>query len=185
MKRFFIIPLLLIAGAFSLQAQEKGDKEVVNEKFFNAKIREFVYQLELTDAQKEAFIPVYKRYCEDMKATFKRPEKAKPEAKPGTDKKGQRPQMTSEDAAKRLKHIIECQQKAQTIRLQYIDEFAKVLEPRQLMRLYDVEDQIQHKVMTRQGAHQGHPGNKGGRPNQGAQRPGQGRPGPGGHQDAE
>ena len=166
MKRFLIIPLLLIAAAFSGQAQENGDG--VNEKFFEAKIREFVYQLELTDAQKAAFVPVYKKYDEEMKATMGKIER------PG--KKAE----TSEDAAARVKAQIERQQKAQSVRLKYVDEFATVLEPRQLMWLFRVETDIQNKLKARQGHPNGQPGHFQGGPGQ----PGkggqfQGKPGKG------
>lgn len=161
MKRYFILPLLLLAAAFSGQAQEKG--EGVNEKFFEAKIREFVYQLELTDAQKTAFVPVYKKYDEAMKAAVGKHERqGKPE--------------TKEAAAAIVKARIERQQKAQAVRLDYVDAFAEVLEPWQLLKLFKVESQIQGKLNTRQGGPNGKFGP--GRPGQGGRpggNPGQGR----------
>lgn len=181
MKRYFMIPILLIAAAFSAQAQEKTE---VNEKFFEAQIREYVYQLELSDEQKAAFIPVFKRYSEALKATFTKP--AAPAEKTVGEKpaKGERPHLTKEQAAARLKARIERQQKAQAVRLQFVDEFAQVLEPRQLMRIFEVEKDIQHKVKARQGGHGGqfHGGPNGGNrgPNGGGYRPGGNR-----HQDAE
>ena len=173
MKRYFIIPMLLLAAAFSAQAQENGD--ALNEKFFEAKIREFVYQLELTDAQKAAFVPVYKQYDEAMKAALGKPEHhGKPE--------------TKEAAAAVVKARIERQQKAQAVRLDYVDAFADVLEPRQLLKLFKVETQIQNKLKARQGGqHDGHgqfgPGGQGGPGKFGLGGPGkgagfQGRPGP-------
>lgn len=157
MKRYFIIPVLLIASAFSAPAQEKAE---INEKFFEAQIREYVYQLELSDEQKAAFIPVYKRYSESLRATFKSHADAgkKVGEKPA---KGERPHLTKEEAAARLKAKIERQQKAQAVRLQFVDEFAEVLEPRQLMRLFEVEKDIQHKVKARQGHPQGQGGPQG------------------------
>ena len=134
MKRF-LISLLIGLSALTAFGQEKSD--AVNQRYFEAKIRELVYHLNLTDAQKEAFIPIYRRYNDEMRAVVG--ERKKPESRPGT----------SEEAAAVAKARIERQQQAQSIRMKYVDEFATVLEPDQLNRLYEVEGQIQRKLMNR------------------------------------
>ena len=135
MKRF-LISLLIGLSALTAFGQEKSD--AVNQRYFEAKIRELVYYLNLTDGQKEAFIPIYRRYNDEMRAVVG--ERKKPESRPGT----------SEEAAAVAKARIERQQQAQSIRMKYVDEFATVLEPDQLNRLYEVEGQIQRKLMNRQ-----------------------------------
>ena len=55
-----------------------------------------------------------------------------------------------EEAVKLEKGKVERQQKAQAVKLQYIDEFAKVLKPEQLVRFFGVEQQIQQKLNSRQ-----------------------------------
>ena len=135
MKRF-LISLLIGLSALTAFGQEKSD--AVNQRYFEAKIRELVYHLNLTDGQKEAFIPIYRRYNDEMRAVVG--ERKKPESRPGT----------SEEAAAVTKARIDRQQQAQSIRMKYVDEFATVLEPDQLNRLYEVEGQIQRKLMNRQ-----------------------------------
>ena len=135
MKRF-LISLLIGFSALTAFGQEKS--EAVNQRYFEAKIRELVYHLNLTDQQKEAFIPIYRRYNDEMRAVVG--ERKKPESRPGT----------SEEAAAVTKARIDRQQQAQSIRMKYVDEFATVLEPDQLNRLYEVEGQIQRKLMNRQ-----------------------------------
>ena len=135
MKRF-LISLLIGLSALTAFGQDKS--EAVNQRYFEAKIRELVYHLNLTDGQKEAFIPIYRRYNDEMRAVVG--ERKKPESRPGT----------SEEAAAVAKARIERQQQAQSIRMKYVDEFATVLEPDQLNRLYEVEGQIQRKLMNRQ-----------------------------------
>ena len=135
MKRF-LISLLIGLSALTAFGQEKSD--AVNQRYFEAKIRELVYHLNLTDGQKEAFIPIYRRYNDEMRAVVG--ERKKPESRPGT----------SEEAAAVAKARIERQRQAQSIRMKYVDEFATVLEPDQLNRLYEVEGQIQRKLMNRQ-----------------------------------
>ena len=134
MKRL-LISLLIGLSALTAFGQEKS--EAVNQRYFEAKIRELVYHLNLTDQQKEAFIPIYRRYNDEMRAVVG--ERKKPESRPGT----------SEEAAAVTKARIDRQQQAQSIRMKYVDAFATVLKPDQLSRLYEVEGQIQRKLMNR------------------------------------
>ena len=134
MKRL-LLAVLITLSALSAFGQAKD--ESVNQRFFDARIREFVYRLNLTDQQKEQFIPIYKRYNDEMRAAV------------GDRVKKQNRPETSEEAAAIAKTRIERQQKAQAVRLKYVDEFAKVLDPSQLSSLYDVESQIQKKLMDR------------------------------------
>lgn len=141
MKRI-LISLLIGLSALTAFGQEKS--EAVNKRYYDAKIREFVYHLNLTDQQKDAFIPIYKRYNEEMRVVVG--ERKKPESRP----------ETSEEAAAVAKARIERQQQAQSVRMKYVDEFATVLNPDQLNRLYEVEGQIQQKLMNRRdGNHRG------------------------------
>ncbi|MCR4566277.1 MAG: Spy/CpxP family protein refolding chaperone [Bacteroidales bacterium] len=136
MKRF-LLTILISLTAFSAFAQEP--EASVNERYFEAKIREFVYQLRLTDEQKAQFVPLYKRYNDEMRASLGEPER--PDAPPAT----------AEDAAAWEKKRIKNQQAALDIRLKYVDEFAAVLEPNQLLRLFRIEGQILQKQMNRKG----------------------------------
>lgn len=133
MKRM-LIPIILCLSSLTAICQEKADD--VNNRFFEAKIREFVYRLELTDSQRDAFIPIYKRYSDEMRAAV------------GERKQDREKAATSEEAAARAKEHIERQQKAQSVRLEYVDEFASVLNPSQLGRLFEVENQIQRKLLS-------------------------------------
>ncbi len=138
MKRITIaLSLLLLA----VSAFGQDDSRSVNDRYFNAKIDEFVYRLHLTDAQKEQFVPVYKLYNEEMRAAVGKRElrEKHPEA--------------SREAADLAKARIERQQTAQNIRMKYVDEFATILDADQLSRLYQVESQIQHKLMDRKNGH--------------------------------
>jgi len=183
MKKYFISALIALMS-FSAFAQET--KESLNQRFFDTKIKEFTYRLDLSDKQKALFIPVYQRYCDEMHAAMapqkdkkhnqnavemrekpnwkpgEEPEKVrfgsnpgamKPEFKHG-DKPG-KPEMSSEAAAIMVKGKIRHQMAAQEIRLKYVDEFAEILEPHQLVRLFDVESQIQKDLFMRKNGHKG------------------------------
>ena len=134
MKRIILATLL---GLFAFAAYGQSQNEDINQRFFDVKIREFVYRLNLSDSQRDAFIPIYKRYNDEMRATIGVPDLSK-----------ERP-STTEEATAEAKARIERQQKAQAIRLKYVEEFAAVLDPDQLSRLYEVENYIQRKLLGR------------------------------------
>ena len=185
-KSLFFIAMMLVA--FTAYAQDKKDQDP-KEKFFQARVKEMVFRLKITDEQKPEFEKVYKAYTEAVRQAVgaqERPVQRRegvaqsPEGqsrKPGDrtqkDKnqkssadqaRPERKKLTKEEAVKLEKGKIERQQKLQEVKLQYIDEFAKVLETDQLVRLYAVENQIQQKLHSRQQGRGGQ-GMKGGRPN--------------------
>ena len=123
-------------SAISVFGQEKADD--MSQRFFDAKIKEFVYRLDIKDDQKADFVAVYQRYSDEMRAAVGKREK--PAVKPST----------AVDAAAVVKERLANQNKAQEVRVKYVDEFAAVLTPEQLLRFYDVETQIQHQLMDRQ-----------------------------------
>lgn len=108
----------------------------LNERFYQAKFKEMVYRLHITAEQQKKFEPIYRSYCEEMTALWN--ERTKP-IKPST----------SSSAAAVEKRKMEMQQRAQGIRMKYIDKFATVLNASQVERFYEVESIIQKKLKER------------------------------------
>ena len=134
MKQFMI---LLIAALVSLTAvSNDGKNSSLNERFYKAKVKELTYRLHITAEQQKKFEPIYRAYCEEMTALWN--ERSKP-IKPST----------STDAAAKAKRKMEMQQRAQGIRMKYIDKFATVLNANQVDRIYEVESIIQKKLKER------------------------------------
>ena len=152
-KSFILIAMLLVA--FTAAAQEKKDQDP-KERFFQARVKEMVYRLNITDEQKPEFVKVYRAYSAAMhEAVGQKPkregvQKGENQQKEGNQAKPERRKITMEEAVKLEKGKVERQQKAQAVKLQYIDEFAKVLKPEQLVRFFGVEQQIQQKLNSRQ-----------------------------------
>jgi len=138
-----IITLLLVLSTMTATAQEQKSNEV-NEKYFNAKVSELVYRLDISDEQKEKFIPIYRRYNEEMKSLMK------PRIK---QKSNEHKKPTDEEKLARTKQRMERQQQAQAIRLKYIDEFSTVLSAQQVNKFYEVENKIQKKLIERRSHH--------------------------------
>lgn len=132
-----MMTMLFCLAALTATAQEKKGN-AINEKFFDAKVSELVYRLNMSDEQKTKFVPIYRRYTEEMRALMTPRTKEKP-AKPATD----------EERLARTKQRMERQQQAQSIRLKYLDEFATVLNAQQVTRFFEVEGKMQKKLMDR------------------------------------
>ncbi len=131
------IIIFLLLSAISLTTVAQGNKgTTLNERLYKAKVRELVYRLHITEAQQKKFEPIYRAYCQEMTALWA--ERKRP-IKPSS----------SSDAAAIEKRKIEMQQRAQSIRMKYIDKFATVLTPNQVERFYEVESIIQQKLKER------------------------------------
>ena len=66
-KSLIFIAMLLVS--FTMAAQD-GKKEDMKEKFFQAKVKEMVYRLDITDEQKPEFVKVYRAYTDAMREAF-------------------------------------------------------------------------------------------------------------------
>ena len=108
----------------------------LNERFYQAKFKEMVYRLHITAEQQKKFEPIYRDYCEEMTDLW-------------NDRKRPIKPSSSSDAAAIAKRKMEMQQRAQGIRMKYIDRFATVLNANQVDRFYEVESIIQKKLKQR------------------------------------
>lgn len=134
MKKIFnimIVALISITGM--AQSSNNGS---LNERLYKAKVRELVYRLHITPEQQKKFEPIYRDYCEEMTDLW-------------NDRKRPIKPSSSSDAAAIAKRKMEMQQRAQGIRMKYIDRFATVLNANQVGRFYEVESIIQKKLKQR------------------------------------
>ena len=67
-KSLIFIAMLLVS--FTMAAQDNGNREEMKEKFFQAKVKEMVYRLDITDEQKPEFVKVYRAYTDAMREAF-------------------------------------------------------------------------------------------------------------------
>ena len=131
MKKLMILFTLMLIGLTSVAADSNNSS--LNERLYNAKVRELVYRLHITADQQKKFEPIYRSYCEEMSALWA--ERKRP-IKPST----------SSGAAAIAKRKMEMQQRAQGIRMKYIDKLATVLNAEQVDRFFEVESIIQKKL---------------------------------------
>ena len=134
-----MILMVLVLLGLTATANEDNNNSL-NERLYQAKVRELVYRLHITADQQKKFEPIYRNYCEEMSALWasrKRPIKP----------------STSGDAAAMAKRKMEMQQQAQGIRMKYIDKLATVLNAEQVGRFFEVESIIQKKLKEKHDKH--------------------------------
>ena len=130
-RKLIIIIVVALLG-LTATAQDNQNHSL-NERLYKAKVRELVFRLHITPEQQQKFEPIYRSYCEEMTALWN--ERKRP-IKPST----------SNDAAAIAKRKMEMQQRAQGIRIKYIDKLATVLNAEQVDRFFEVESIIQKKL---------------------------------------
>ena len=145
MKKLMILFTLMLIGLTS--AATGSNNSSLNERLYKAKVRELVYRLHITADRQKKFEPIYRSYCEEMSALWaerKRP--IKPSTSSDAAAIAKRKPSTSSDAAAIAKRKMEMQQRAQGIRMKYIDKLATVLNAEQVDRFFEVESIIQKKL---------------------------------------
>ncbi len=131
MRKIMLVTLLALVSLCAVAGEGS-----LNERFYQAKLRELVYRLHITDAQLKKFEPIYRSYCEEMTELW-------------ADRKKPISPNTSTSAAAVEKRRMEMQQRAQGIRMKYIDKFATVLTAQQIEHFFEVESEIQKKIKAR------------------------------------
>lgn len=140
---------LALVGAARDKAVDNGDMQG---RMFDAKLREMVYRLNLTDEQKTAFEPIYREYDNELHALM---EKSGPVMGKESEKKLRGKDVSSEEVASSMKSRLEAQKAVLDLRIKYIDRFARVLDAKQMRRFFDVEKKMQDKLRK------GHHGDRG------------------------
>lgn len=155
-----MMTMLLLLVAMTTAAQDKDHKKL-RENFFNHKVEELAQTLNMSEEQKEKFVPIYRRYCDEMRAAIgprKLGERKSPkdcDKKPRKECDNKKPALSEEEQLERTKRKMENQQKAQAIRLKYVDEFATVLTAQQVNQLFEVEKDIAKRIVKRNSHYKG------------------------------
>lgn len=141
MKRIISIVLfiLLVMAGFVAESQNIDRFPRIRERIAQAKLREVRIQLNLDQPTFERFRPVYLRYENEISAIdFRNLAKM---MRINADS------LTTEEADMMIVSQMETSKKLISIREKYYREFRKVLEPQQIIKLYQTEAELRKKVM--------------------------------------
>lgn len=141
MKKIISIVLfiLLVMAGFVAESQNIDRFPRIRERIAQAKLREVRIQLNLDQPTFERFRPVYLRYENEISAIdFRNLAKM---MRINADS------LTTEEADMMIVSQMETSKKLILIREKYYREFRKVLEPQQIIKLYQTEAELRKKVM--------------------------------------
>lgn len=137
MKRltFIIIAICMIAGQMSVNAQNHGQNRPDPEKMVQMAADRMAKELALDDETTAKFTELYKAYLTDRFALM-RDSRGMREPK----EQGQNEESAAEQIVKnfeRRQKMIELEQKQLNLDIQYCEKFNKILNPKQILKLYD------------------------------------------------
>lgn len=133
-----LITLTFLTGFFA-EAQNQDRFPRIRERIAQAKLREIRIQLYLDQPTFERFRPVYLRYENEISGIdFRNLARL---MRVNADS------LSSEEADHLIVSQLETTKRMISIREKYYHEFRKVLEPQQIIKLYQTEAELRKKVM--------------------------------------
>lgn len=140
---FIALTAIVLGSQMTLSAQEK--KKANKQHFRALQCNQIVAALALDDATAAKFVPVYENYLTDMRAVHGMnagKKAAKSVTKEGTTpaaKPAVKPVPTDAEVEQAIKSRFAQSRKMLDVREKYYNEFRKVLSPKQIMRVYQLE----------------------------------------------
>lgn len=144
MKRLLLIMLMLeavVASSTTAVAQSRGGNQDREERLFIAKMKVIQEELNLDEKQTEEFSVIYRQYNDDMVKLFKKRFKKHPSK-----------ELDATQALNMVNDHIDMKIDLLKLQKTYYKQYAKVLTPKQLLRLDRAEQRIQFEIM-KQGKH--------------------------------
>ena len=142
MNKFKIMIFVgVLATAGTLFAQTKTDIEVTRADIQADRKAIVAVNLPLTDAQADAFWPVYREYRGEMDKIGDRTVKMISDYATNFDS------LTDEQAASLVKEFFAIQNELLTVKNKYAPRFSKVLPSKSVMRFYQIENKLDTIIM--------------------------------------
>ena len=156
MKAKFIyvfLTCLMIGGQFSLSAQNQVNKDKrqrhTPEQFMERQTNQMVNTLMLDDAAAARFVPVYQNYLKELREC-RMMNRRHPSSGQGTEQKGMKPQpkpvLTDAEVERQIKGRFAQSRRILDVREKYYNEFRKILSPKQIMKIYQTEQNNADKL---------------------------------------
>ena len=156
MKAKFIyvfLTCLMIGGQLSLSAQTPVNKDKKKrhtpEQVMEHQTNQMVKMLMLDDATTAKFIPVYQNYLKELREC-RMMNRRQLSSGQGTEQKGMKPQpkpvLTDAEMEQQIKGRFAQSRKILDVREKYYDEFRKILSPKQIMKIYQTEQNNADKL---------------------------------------
>ena len=169
-RKFLMVLVTIFMGSqVALFAQEKKETKSERRQFNKEQMQEMqcnqiIKGLALDDATAAKFAPVYKQYMEEMRATRNMGSRRNSANRTATDKQTPKPVPTDAEVEQAIKARFAQGRKILDIREKYYDEFRKFLSPKQIQKMYNMEqhngDKFRKEMKKRQGMKKQHDGKR-------------------------
>ena len=146
MKKIFVllvaVATMFAQGAFAQEKSQSTDaqKEAAKakrEQMMQTRLELLKNELSLTDEQFVKFEPVYRKYRSEVHRV----------TSVNRDARMKKDQITNDNALKVVSARLANQILTATIKQNYLFEFAEVLEPLKVMKLYSVDEKVSREAM--------------------------------------
>ena len=151
-KIISVLFALALVGCIAAFAQKKENREAWRERIRSERVAMITSELELTEAEAQAFWPVYNEVQAQRREAFKASAEALKALKDGAEGK---------DAAALLDQYEAAIQKNNAIELQAMNRYRKVLPAEKVARLLVAEEKFRHQQIGKLGKGQGGPRSEG------------------------
>lgn len=181
MKRIIItfFTICILAGQYTIQAQNYGQGRPDPEQMTQFAVDRMVKELALDDAATAKFAEVYKAYLTDKFALMReyrgvRGEGPRNQETNSGERRGRKEEAQNEESAaeqivknfERRQKQIEMEQKMLALDIRYCEKFNQVLNPKQILKLYERQNnfgrpQADGQRYPQRGPQGGRPGGQG------------------------
>jgi len=151
-KIISVLFALALVGCIAAFAQKKENREAWRERIRSERVAMITSELELTEAEAQAFWPVYNEVQAQRREAFKASAEALKALKDGAEGK---------DAAALLDQYEAAIQKNNAIELQAMNRYRKVLPAEKVARLLVAEEKFRHQQIGKLGKGQSSPRSEG------------------------
>ena len=143
MKKFLVVVAVAIASMFADNAYaqsvskseaEKADMKARKEQIMQTRLQMLADELDLTEAQKSAFEPIYRKYRSEIQRVTTRDAHVKKE------------NITNDNALMVLSARLSNQITAASVKQRYLHVFNAVIEPLKIMKLYRIDERISREA---------------------------------------
>ena len=140
----------MIGGQLGLSAQPQVNKDKKRyhtpEQVMEYQTNQMVKMLMLDDAVTVKFVPVYQNYLKELRECRLMNRKQSLSRKGTGVKPEPKPLLTDAEVEQQIKGRFAQSRKILDIREKYYDEFRKILSPKQIMKIYQTEQNNAHKL---------------------------------------
>lgn len=142
MKRFLavlaVISVMFVESAYAQTAthseEEKNAMKNRKELIMQTRLQMLADELKLTEAQKSAFEPVYRKYRSEIQRVTTR------------DAHVRKENISNDNALSVLSARLSNQINAASVKQRYLHIFSTVIEPMQIMNLYRIDERISREA---------------------------------------